>query len=127
LPLRPIRSESELDRAIAMIDELTERNLTAEEMDYLDVLSDLIERFETEHFPPQPLSDGDMLRHLMEAKGVRQAELARSTRIAESTISEVLSGKRSLNRIHIARLAAFFHVEPGVFFGETTVQKLPGA
>jgi HTH-type transcriptional regulator/antitoxin HigA len=100
-----------------MIDELTDRKLAPDEKDYLDVLSDLVERFETERFPLGPVSDADMLGHLMEAKGVRQAEVARATKIAESTISEVLSGKRSLNRLHITRLAAYFHVKPEVFFG----------
>jgi hypothetical protein len=33
--------------------------------------------------------------------------------IAESTISEVLAGKRKLNRGQIAKLARYFHIEPG--------------
>jgi HTH-type transcriptional regulator/antitoxin HigA len=37
------------------------------------------------------------------------------TGVAESTISEVLSGKRKLNRKQIGKLAQFFHVDPGVF------------
>ena len=37
------------------------------------------------------------------------------TGIAESTISEVLSGKRKLNRTQIGKLARYFHVSPAVF------------
>jgi HTH-type transcriptional regulator/antitoxin HigA len=114
--LRPIRSERDLESAIALIDELTDRELAPDEKDYLQVLSGLVERFEAEHFPVSPVSDADMLRHLMEAKGVQQAEIARATKIAESTISEVLSGKRSLNRVHIGKLATYFHVRPDVFY-----------
>ena len=39
----------------------------------------------------------------------------KQTRIAESTISEVLAGKRKLNRTQIGKLARYFHVEPGAF------------
>jgi HTH-type transcriptional regulator/antitoxin HigA len=40
-----------------------------------------------------PVADADLLRHLIEAKGVSQADVARETGIAESTISEVLGGQ----------------------------------
>jgi HTH-type transcriptional regulator/antitoxin HigA len=115
-PLRPIRSEQDLDRAIALVDELTDRDdLDAGEKDYLDVLSDLIERYETESFPIEAVSDAVMLAHLLEAKGITQAELARETKIAESTISAILTGKRKLNRSQISRLAHCFQVQPTVF------------
>jgi HTH-type transcriptional regulator/antitoxin HigA len=115
-PLRPIRSEDELDRAIEVVDELIDRDdLDQSEKDYLDVLSDLIERYESEVHPIEPVSDAEILAHLIEAKGITQAKLARETRIAESTISEVLVGKRILNRFQIGRLARFFNVGPMVF------------
>ena len=119
-PLRPLRSEKELDEAIKMIDSLLDRStLNAGENDYLEVLSDLVEKYENEHHPiPQVVSDGEMLKHLIEAKGVTQAEVARETRIPESTISEVLSEKRKLNRNHIRKLSAYFHVSPAVFIIE---------
>ena len=63
----------------------------------------------------EEVSDADVLEHLIEAKGVTQAEVARRAGIAISTISEVLSGKRSLNRVHIGKLAHYFSVDPGVF------------
>lgn len=117
-PLRPVRTEKELDRAIAMIDSLLDRaHLDSAEDDYLDVLGDLVERYEDEAHPIETsdLSDAEMLEHLIEAKDVTQADVARATGIAESTISEVRSGKRTLSRTHIGKLAAYFHVDPGVF------------
>jgi HTH-type transcriptional regulator / antitoxin HigA len=115
-PLRPIRAEGELDQAMEIVDELTDRdNLDEGEKDYLDVLSDLMERYEAEQHPIEPVSDAAILAHLIEAKGIRQAELARQTRIAESTISEVLKGKRTLTRSQIGRLARCFGVGPTVF------------
>jgi HTH-type transcriptional regulator / antitoxin HigA len=115
-PLRPIRSDKELDEAVRMVDSLLDRkNLAPEEEDYLEVLGDLIEQYESEAHPIAPVSDKEMLRHLIEAKGVAQTEVCKATRIADSTISEVLKGKRSLNRGHIGKLARYFKVSPDVF------------
>lgn len=116
LPLRPIRSERELDRATKMIDSLLNRaRLTKAERDYLDVLTDLVEKYESEAYPAEPASDAEMLAHLLDARGISQTELAAKAGIAGSTISEVLHGKRKLRREHIGRLAAFFGVSPTVF------------
>jgi HTH-type transcriptional regulator/antitoxin HigA len=115
-PLRPLRSDEELDRAVALVDELLDRrDLDPGEQDYLDTLALLVERYENEAHPIEPPSDGEMLGHLLEARGVNQAEAARGAGIAASTINEVLAGKRKLNRRHIGKLAAYFEVDPGVF------------
>ncbi len=115
-PLRPIRSNKELDAAVEMVDSLLDRKkLSSEEEDYLEVLGDLIERYETEEHPVAPVSDAQMLRHLIEAKGVSQTQVSSATGIADSTISEVLKEKRSLNRKHIGSLARYFSVSPNVF------------
>ena len=65
-----------------------------------------------------PVSDAQMLRHLIEAKGVAQVQVARATGIAESTISAVLAGNRRLNRNHIEKLASYFHVGASAFLPE---------
>jgi HTH-type transcriptional regulator / antitoxin HigA len=115
-PLRPIRSDRELDAAVKMVDSLLDRkDLAPEEKDYLEVLGDLVEQYESEAHPMAPVSDVEMLRHLIEAKGVSQTEVSEATGIANSTISEVLKGKRSLNRGHIGKLVRYFGVSPDVF------------
>jgi HTH-type transcriptional regulator/antitoxin HigA len=116
LPLRPIRSEAELDRAIAMVDALSDRErLSPDEHDYLLVLSGLIEEYEDERHPIPAISGLSMLRYLIESKGVARAKVAAETGIAESTLSEILSGKRKLGIKHVAVLAGYFKVEPGLF------------
>jgi HTH-type transcriptional regulator/antitoxin HigA len=115
-PLRPLRSDKDLDAAVAVIDALVSRpSLKPEEHDYLEVLGDLVEAYETEAHPLGPVSDGDLLGHLIEARGVSQSEVSGATGIAVSTISEVLRGKRTLNRAHIGKLARYFHVTPDTF------------
>ena len=116
VPLRPIRNESELDEAINMVNYLIDREkMSADEKDYFDVLGGLIYEYESKHIIFERQPDSGMLRHLIEAKGVTQAQVAKDCRIAESTISEVLAGTRKLNRAHIGKLSAYFHVGPGVF------------
>ena len=119
-PLRPIRSDADLDAATEMIHHLIDQpKLTRPELDYLDVLDYLVETYEDAAYPMGPVSDAAMLRSLIESKGVSQSQVAIDTGIAESTISEILAGKRKLNRGQIGKLARYFHVDPGVFtFGE---------
>lgn len=115
-PLRPLRSDADLDAAVEVIDALIDLpKLTTAEQDYLDVLSDLVEAYEAEAVPMRPVGDAELLSFLIEQKGITQAAAASGATIAESTISEVLAGKRKLNRSQIAKLARFFHVEPGAF------------
>ncbi|MCC6125265.1 MAG: helix-turn-helix domain-containing protein [Pirellulales bacterium] len=115
-PLRPIRSDLDLDEAIRMVDSLVGRkNLFPEEEDYLDVLSDLIERYESDAYPMPPLSDAEMLNHLLEARGMSPTELAQAIGISPSTIGEVIAGRNSFNRNHLGKIARFFHVSPDVF------------
>jgi HTH-type transcriptional regulator / antitoxin HigA len=116
-PLRPIRSDEELDRAIAVIDSLlAQAELDTDEDDYLDVLGELVRKYESTISPLPPLPDAEMLRFLItDAKGATQAEVAAETGIPESTISEVLSGKRGLSRRNIGTLARYFRVSPSVF------------
>jgi HTH-type transcriptional regulator / antitoxin HigA len=115
-PLRPLRSDEELAQAIKVIDRLIVRgDLDSGEQDYLDVLTDLVEKYEAEEHPMPPVSDAAMLRHLIEARGITQSKLAADVEIPVSTVSEILSGKRTLNRRQIRVLAKYFHVSPLVF------------
>lgn len=68
-PLRPIRTDDELERANAIIASLVSRdNLDAAEDDYLDVLGDLVWKYETEAHPLPSVSAEDMLHHIIESR-----------------------------------------------------------
>jgi HTH-type transcriptional regulator / antitoxin HigA len=115
-PLRPIRTDAELDVASQLIDELTGRaDLSSAEFDYLDVLGDLVEKYEDIHVKMPHVSDGAMLRSLMEEKGLRQADVVRGTGISKTVLSLLLNGKRDLTREHIATLSKYFEVDPAAF------------
>ena len=127
-PLRSLRTDADLQQAIDVMNELLDRPQRDEgEDDYLDVLSDLVEKYEREHHPIAPAGDGAMVRFLLDLRELSQVGLARQTGIAESTISAVISGRRQLSRRHIGILAGFFQVEPAVFLSESTSRSLSPA
>jgi HTH-type transcriptional regulator/antitoxin HigA len=118
LPLRPIHDDEALDNAVAMIDRLLDRrDLTAGEQDYLDVLSDLVERYEDEHIPLPVVRGVEMLRYLMDENNLKQADLVPIFG-TKSIVSEVLSEKRSLALSHIQGLSAHFGLPADVFMNE---------
>src|SRR4051812_3359118 len=118
--LRPIRSDEELDAATKIANTLAVReDLTDDERDYLDVLSDLIEAYERVHYPIPDVSGASMLRFLIESKGVTQTEVAKGTKLTVSTISEILNGKRGIGRKHLEAFSRYFHVEPGAFLAHS--------
>jgi len=114
-PLTSISSHDHLEAAVGVIDRLlASGKLDRGQQAYLDALSDLVAAYEDEHFPIEPASDADMLRHLLDAKGVSQAELHRAAGISKSSISEVLAGKKPFSRQMIRKLAAYFGVDVSV-------------
>jgi HTH-type transcriptional regulator/antitoxin HigA len=121
-PLRLIQSEEENEAALAVLESLGERqaesSLAPEEHDYIAVLAKLIEEFESSRFPRGPVTGAAMLAHLIEAKGITRAQLAGHTGLAESTISQLLRGRRKLSRQLISVFAQYFRVEPVLFADE---------
>src|SRR6184192_766601 len=119
-PLRPLRSESDLDEAMAVLDALVDKDmLTAAEADYLAVLSDLVEQYEAEAHPIPPASDAEVLPHLLEAQSATLREVVQATGIDAPTLEAVLAGTQPLTREQIGQLTRYFQVSPSVFvFGE---------
>lgn len=113
---RPIRSEAALAETEERIDALLalpER--TPAEEDYLDLLSYLVRIWEDEHVEIPPLSGVQLIKELCDERGIPQRALVPIFGTT-SIVSEVLNGKRELQRKHIEGLAQFFQVPPGAFF-----------
>jgi len=114
--LKPITSHEELAEATALARELDNRaHLSPEEQEYVEVLAGLVEAYEDEHFPIPDVSAGDMLRFLIDQRGVTQQALSRETGIANSTITALLKGDREMTRGHIEIFARYFRISPSVF------------
>jgi HTH-type transcriptional regulator/antitoxin HigA len=89
--------------------------LSAPEQDYLEILGNLIEDYESKAHPIEPLAPNQMLAMSIESKGVTQTEVSRATGIPLSTISELIAQKREFNRAHIEKLCAYFGLDPKAF------------
>jgi antitoxin component HigA of HigAB toxin-antitoxin module len=115
--LRPIGNDEELAQATALADELASRSkkLSTAEEQYLSVLCDLIERYEDETVSIPDVGPGEMLRFLIEQRGVPQQTVAEETEIANSTLSALVNGSRKPTVKRIQSMAAYFGVEPAVF------------
>ncbi len=115
---RLIHSDEELAKYTEELFKLTAKSRpTSAEEEAIELLTLLIERYESERYPVPDADPIDVLRFLLEQNGLSQRDIALELG-SESTVSLVLSGKRQLNRDHIARLSRRFHVSPSVFFGK---------
>ena len=111
-----IRSEEQLAAYTKALYRLTsEPRPTAAQVEAIELLTLLIERYEEEHYSVPKASPADVLRFLLDRHGLKQRDLGAELG-GESVVSEVLSGKRRLNAAHIEELSKRFHVSPAVFF-----------
>ena len=114
-PLIHIRDDAHLDEALAVLDGLLREDRDEGAQEYLDVLTDLVAAYEDEHVAMADVSEADVLRELMRSNGLSQVELAKAVGIAQSTISAVLTGARSLTKGQVLKLATFFGLPPAAF------------
>ena len=97
-----ISSEKELERLTEEVDRLMTKGikqgeLSPEEQRLLELLAVLIETYEDEHYPMPELPPNEILKFLMEERGLKQSDLLGifgSSGIA----SEVVNGKRSISK-----------------------------
>lgn len=111
-----IHSEQQNANFIQMLEKLTHmEEVTPAQEKLIELLTVLVEKYESRQYPMPDAGPLDIIRHLMEQHGLRQKDLV-DVFGTESIVSDVLNGKRELSKDHIARLSARFHVSPSVFF-----------
>jgi HTH-type transcriptional regulator / antitoxin HigA len=82
----------------------------------LDTAMTYASDWEDANSPAMPDSDPtNVLRALMDAQGLLQADLVRADVIDQPSLSRVLRGERSISKAMAVRLGAFFKVSPGFF------------
>lgn len=116
-PPKVIRTEKENEVYTEILYDLDRRSktLTAAERELAELLTLLIEDFEEKRYPLPRAKPLEVLRFLMDQHGLKQKDLV-DVFGTPSIVSEVLSGKRELNKDHIKRLSERFHVSPELFF-----------
>ncbi|MDJ0746578.1 MAG: transcriptional regulator [Xenococcaceae cyanobacterium MO_167.B27] len=110
-----IKTEEEYDRALKIAEQLTfAKNRTPEEKALHKLIVTLIEAYETENYPMEQSAPYEILQHLMEASGTRQADLV-GVIGSSGVVSEVVNGKRSISKAQAKALGEYFKVLPGLF------------
>ena len=106
---KPIRSESDYERALRRVEELWDSPKGSAESDELDILATLIEAYEQEHYPielPDPI---EAIKFRLEQKGKNSSALIGV--IGQRTrVYEVMQGKRPLSLNMIRNLHQEFDI-----------------
>jgi len=112
---KPIVTEAENARAIALAQELEHRSpRTVEEEVFLELLLVLIEKFEEENYPISTVNSISMVQHLMDARDLEESDLIPILG-SETAVSEILMNKRPIKHDEARKLAEFFRVEMDLF------------
>ena len=111
---RAIETQEEYDRLLAVAERLTfAKNLTPEERALYKLLVTLIEVYETENYPIES-EPHEILQHIMESSGTRQADLVGIIG-SSGVVSEVVNGKRAISKAQAKALGDYFKISPSLF------------
>ena len=111
-PLRPIRDDKQNDQAAEVCDALVERAdlLSQSERDYLEVLTDIIAKYESKWDNERvEMSPRDLIQYLMAQNSLAQKDLVPEFG-SPSRVSEFLKGERRLSLEQAKRLAERFRL-----------------
>jgi HTH-type transcriptional regulator / antitoxin HigA len=110
-----IHTEEECERLtneLMRLDELA--NSSPEEKELAELLTVLIDEYETRRYPIPKASPRQTLRHLIEARDLTQKDLWKVF-VSKGIASEVFHGKRAISRAQAKKLTNFFHVGVELF------------
>jgi HTH-type transcriptional regulator/antitoxin HigA len=114
-----IQSEAAYGEALSALETLLEKgeDLSAEESAIATLLATLIEDYEDQQLDQMNLdavTPHEVLRHLMEARDLRQTDLVPLVG-SKGVVSEIVNGKRAISKAQAKVFGAFFHVSPALF------------
>ena len=115
--LRPLHDQVDAENAAEVIDLLAGHKLNAEQMDYLDLLSDLYERWETAQFPVKVARGAELLRLALAERGENGAGLAKLMGIDPSLAYRLLRGERQLTAVQVRKLADHYGLDVAALLG----------
>jgi HTH-type transcriptional regulator/antitoxin HigA len=111
-----IRTEEENKRMLTLVTQLMAkgRTLTPEEGELLKLVGKLIADFEEKFYHLDDAKPHEVLRELMDARGLKQNDLSRVLG-SKGRASEVINGKRAISKAQAKVLAEFFNVSAELF------------
>jgi HTH-type transcriptional regulator/antitoxin HigA len=121
-----IHNDAELQSYTEALFKLTAlENPTSDEEEAIELLTLLVVRYETEHFPIPKASPVSVVRHLIEYGNLAQRSLIPEFG-SESAVSMFLSGQRGLTVEQIRKLCSRFKLSADVFILHTVATGVGG-
>lgn len=117
---RPIRDKADHSAALAAIDPLWghEADMNRDQSDWFELVADLIADYEAStEKKAKPLPVSKRLAGLLEAHGMKAADLGKLLELEPSMGSKIIKGARQLTVAHIRKLARHFAL-PAEYFLE---------
>ncbi len=94
---RVIHTDQNLDVVYGSIELLMKvKRPSPAQLQLLELFSTLVEKYESQSYPTPQATLPELLAHLIEARGVKQADVAIATGVSKSTISDVLRASASM-------------------------------
>ena len=114
--LRPIRSEKEYDRTVALMNHVLD--VVGDREDHalsglLDLVGELVADYDSSNYAIQASEPKEVLRRLIEMRNLRQSDLAEI--VPQGNLSAILAGKRQISATLAGKLARYFNVSAAVF------------
>lgn len=114
--LRPIHDKASYDRMVSLMN--TVLDVVGDDEEHalsglLDLVSDLVWRYEQANYAIEAAEPKDVLRFLMESRNLKQEDL--SAIVPQSNLSAILAGKRKISATLAGKLGKFFDVSPAAF------------
>jgi HTH-type transcriptional regulator/antitoxin HigA len=113
---RVIDGVQEYKRLLNEVEKLMDlgENLTAEQVEVLQLLVTVIEQYEKKHYQLKAATPHDVLHELILARDLKQKDLVEIFG-SKGITSEVINGKRGISKSQAKALGTFFHVSPALF------------
>jgi hypothetical protein len=116
-PPRPLHDGVDERNVEEIVMEMAGHELTADQEDYLNLMSDLLLKYQLERgrrkAGRRPVHE--KLKYLMEQAEMTAGDLAKLLDCSQPLVSLMLAGKRSLSKQNISRLANRFRLDAGYF------------
>jgi len=115
--IKPIHSEKDYKEVLIRIEEIFDAKPGTSDADELEILSLIVDNYESENFPidlPDPI---EVLRFRMEQLGLKQKDLVKTIGF-KGRVSDILSKKRKLSLPMIRRISSNLNIPAGLLVKE---------
>lgn len=120
-----IRSESDYQRALTVVEQLWTAEPGTADAEVLDLMSGRIEAFEARELDAvlPPANPRVVIAAKLRELGMKQRDLARVLGWGSGRVSEVLSGKRALTLAMVRALASALGIDAGLLVADCDVEE----